>query len=107
MMNWCYFKKELFHYLDTTLKYGLYDAAILHVGINDLLNSNNTSIVDELISNLKSMPLKCLLIGISKVAVYGIVSNNRMSDKFEVDINRKTARICREKMLILMNIVNI
>ena len=31
--------KELLHYVDHTLKDGIYNTAIIHVGVNDLLNN--------------------------------------------------------------------
>ena len=35
--------KELLHYMDPTLKDGIYNTAIMHVGVNDLLNNKNTN----------------------------------------------------------------
>ena len=32
--------KELLHYMDPTLKDGIYNTAIIDVGVNDLLNKN-------------------------------------------------------------------
>ena len=46
--------KELLHYVDPTLKDGIYNTAIIHVGVNDLLNNKNTNKVEELVNNLKS-----------------------------------------------------
>ena len=34
--------KELLHYVDPTLRDGIYNTAIIHVGVNDLLNNKNT-----------------------------------------------------------------
>ena len=83
--------KELLHYVDPTLKDGIYNAAIIHVGVNDLLNNKNTSKVDELVNNLKSTAIKCISNGIAKVVVSGIVINNKMPDSFVVDVNKKGA----------------
>ena len=46
--------KELLHYVDPTLKDGIYNTAIIHVAVNDLLNNKNTNKVEELVNNLKS-----------------------------------------------------
>ena len=46
--------KELLHYVDPTLKDGIYNTAIIHVGVNKLLNNKNTNKVEELVNNLKS-----------------------------------------------------
>ena len=35
--------KELLHYMDPTLKDGIYNTAIIDVGVNDLLNNKNTN----------------------------------------------------------------
>ena len=83
--------KELLHYVDPTLKDGIYNTAIIHVGVNDLLNNKNTNKVDELVNNLKSTTIKCISNGIAKVVVSGIVINNRMSDSFVGDVNKKIA----------------
>ena len=83
--------KELLHYVDPTLKDGIYNTAIIHVGVNDLLNNKNTNKVDELVNNLKSTAIKCISNGIAKVVVSGIVINNRMSDSFVGDVNKKIA----------------
>ena len=46
--------KELLHYVDPTLKDGINNTAIKHVGVNDLLNNKNSNKVDKLVNNLKS-----------------------------------------------------
>ena len=59
--------------MDPTLKDGIYNAAIIHVGVNDLLNNKNTNKVVELVNNLKSTAIKCISNSIAKVVVSGIV----------------------------------
>ena len=61
------------------------------MGVNDLLNNKNNDKVDELVNNLKSTVIKCILNGIAKVVVSGIVINNKISDSFVVDVNKKIA----------------
>ena len=73
------------------LKDGIYNTASIHVGVNDLLNNKNNDKVDELVNNLKTTVIKCILNGIAKVVVSGIVINNKISDSFVVDVNKKTA----------------
>ena len=72
-------------------KDGIYNTANIHVGVNDLLNNKNNDKVDELVNNLKSTVIKCILNGIAKVVVSGIVINNKISDSFVVDVNKKIA----------------
>ena len=39
--------KEMLHYIEPTLEIGFYDSAILHVGVNDLLNNRSPSSADD------------------------------------------------------------
>ena len=42
-----------------TWETGFYGSAILHVGVNDLLNDKSPSITDKLLSNLINVVNKC------------------------------------------------
>ena len=98
--------KELLHYVDPTLRDGIYNTAIIHVGVNDLLNNKNTNKVDELVTILKSTAIKCISNGIAKVVVSGIVINNKMSDSFVEDVNKKIAMMCKKNSLVCMDYAN-
>ena len=52
------------------------------------------------------MAIKCILNGIAKIVVSGIVINNKMSDSF-VDVNKKVAMMCKKNSLIYMDNANI
>ena len=74
--------KEFPHYFERiftpTLEDGNFDVAILHFGVNDLLqNRKQSKAVDELITNLKKTATKCMSFRVSKVIVSGIVSNKK------------------------------
>ena len=99
--------KELLHYVDPTLKDGIYNTAIIHVGVNDLLNNKSTNKVDELVKNLESTAIKCISNGIAKVVVSGIVMNNKMSDSFIGDVNKEIAMMCKKNSLVYMDNANI
>ena len=99
--------KELLHYVDPTLKDGIYNTAIIHVGVNDLLNNKSTNKVDELVKNLESTAIKCISNGIAKVVVSGIANNNKMSDLFIADVNKKIAMMCKKNSLVYMDNANI
>ena len=47
------------HYIELTLETGFCDSAILHVGVNDLLNNKSPSSTDDLVSNLVEIVNKC------------------------------------------------
>ena len=99
--------KELLHYVDPTLRDGIYNTAIIHVGVNDLLNNKSTNKVDELVKNLESTAIKCISNGIAKVVVSGIANNNKMSDLFIGDVNKKIAMMCKKNSLVYMDNANI
>ena len=95
------------HYVDPTLKDGIYNTTIIQVEVNYLLNSKNTNKVDELVKNLKSTAIKCISNGIAKFVVSGIVINNKMSESFVVDVNKKIAMTCKENSLVYIGNANI
>ena len=94
--------KELLHYVDPTLKDGIYNTAIIHVGVNDLLNNKNTNKVDELIKNLESTPIKFISNGIAKVVVSGIVINKKCLIRFQ-----EIAMMYKKNSLVYMDNANI
>ena len=52
------------HYIELTLETGFCDSAILHVGVNDLLNNKSPSSTDDLVSNLVEIVNKCKSFGV-------------------------------------------
>ena len=70
--------KGLLHYIDATLEESNFEVAVIHVGVNDLMNSNNS--VDKLLKDIYSMGEKCKSSGVKKVFTSGIVKNNRIND---------------------------
>ena len=65
--------KEILHYLDLHLTNSSADAVILHVGVNDLLEDNSQSKIENLGKNLRSMVEKCHTYGIKNVFISGLV----------------------------------
>ena len=51
--------KQMLHYIDIHLKDKSVDTAILHVAVNDLLNDNSQSNVDNLMLNIHKIIEKC------------------------------------------------
>ena len=49
--------KELLYYVEPTLKNKKFDDALLHVGVNDLLNDESQDSVQNLMDNLKQIGL--------------------------------------------------
>ena len=53
-----FLKGELLHYMDPTLAEGNYDTAIVHVGINDIINDDSSTKVENLVLNLEKIVIK-------------------------------------------------
>ena len=70
--------KEILHYLDVHLTNSSPDAVILHVGVNDLLEDNSKSKIENLEKNLRSMVDKCHNYGVKNVFISGLVYTTRI-----------------------------
>ena len=70
--------KELLYYVEPTLKSKKFDAALLHVGVNDLLNDESQDYVQILLDNLKQLGLKCKSAGVTRILISGIVVNKKL-----------------------------
>ena len=63
--------KEILHYLDVQLTNSSANVVILHVGVNDLLEDNSQSKIENLRKNLRSMVENCHTYGIRNVFILG------------------------------------
>ena len=70
--------KEMLYYIEPTLETGFYDSAILHMGVNDLLNDKSPSSNDNLVSNLVNIVNKCKSFRVMGLFVSGIAFNKRL-----------------------------
>ena len=59
--------KQMLHYIDIHLEDKFIDTALLHVGVNDLLNDNCKSNVDNLMSNIYKIVEKCKRVGVTNI----------------------------------------
>ena len=87
--------KELLHYIDATLEESNFEVAVIHVGVNDLMNSNDS--VDKLLKDIYSMGEKCKSSGVKKVFISGIVKNDRINDFIIQEVNRKIHDDCQKE----------
>ena len=71
--------KQMLHYTDIHLKDKSVDTAILHVAVNDLLNDNSQSNVDNLMSNIHKIIEKCKRVGVRNIFVSDFVYTIRVS----------------------------
>ena len=74
--------KEILHYVNPTLESGNYGSAVLHFGINDLLQKTIGKLdsVENLIENLRKTVVKCMSHGVSKVFMSAFVPNKRIPE---------------------------
>ena len=77
----------MLHYVEPTLKTGYYDTAIVHVGVNDLINDKSPNNTENLTSNLINIVKKCKSFGVKNVP--GIAFNKRLPYPFIKKANEK------------------
>ena len=90
-----------------TLETGFYDSAILHVGVNDLLNDKLPSSIDDLVSDLVDIVNKCKSFGVMDLFVSGIAFDKRLPYTFLNEKLMKKLQICvkrKVQFLLLMEI---
>ena len=88
--------KELLYYVEPTLKNKNLDDALLHVGVNDLLNDQSQDSVQNLLGNLKQISLKCKSAGVKRILISGIVVNNKLTSAYMSSVNQRISNMCRE-----------
>ena len=93
--------KELLYYVEPTLKNKELDYALLHVGVNNLLNDESQDSVQNLLDNLKQIGLKCKSAGVKRVSVSGIVTNNKLTSAYISSVNWCISNMCRDNSYCL------
>ena len=88
--------KELLYYVEPALKNKKFNDALLHVGVNDLLNDERQDFVQNLLDNLKQIGLKCKSAGVKKVLISGIVVNNKLKSAYISIVNQRISDTCRD-----------
>ena len=82
--------------MEPTLKNKKFNDALLHVGVNDLLNDERQDFVQNLLDNLKQIGLKCKSAGVKKVLISGIVVNNKLKSAYISSVNQRISDTCRD-----------
>ena len=85
------------HYVNPTLESGNYYSAVLHFGVNDLLQKtiSKSDLVENLIENIRKTPVKCMSHEVSKVFVSAIVRNKRIPESLLEEVNEKISFMCK------------
>ena len=98
---------ELFHYMDTTLAEGNYDTAIVHVGINDIINNDSSTKVEDLVLNLEKIAIELKKYGIKNLCLSGLVFTTRVYLPLLNQVNKCVLDICKAHNISFINNDNI
>ena len=99
--------KEMLHYIEPTLETGFYDSAILHVGVNDLLNNRSPSSTDDLVSSFVKIVDKCKSFGVMDLSVSVIAFNKSLQYTVIKKVNEKIVDMCKKNGLVFIDNGNI
>ena len=84
--------KEILHYIDSTLEEHSFNAAVIHVGTNDLINNSNA--VNNVAENTRKIARKCKQYGIEKIFISGLVTTTRYPESVRIETNTLIESIC-------------
>ena len=77
--------------MDATLQDNLFEVAVIHIGINDIVNNKNSLNTDHMLENIKNIALKCKWYGIQKVLISGLLTTKQ--DVIE-EVNKLIKKMC-------------
>ena len=98
---------ELLYYVEPTLQNKNSDDALLHVGVNDLLNDESQDSVQNLLDNLRHIGLKCKSAGVKRVLISAIVINNKLTSAYISSVNQRISNMCRDNSFVFIDNNNI
>ena len=84
---------DLLFYIEPTPGEGRFDTAIIHVGINDLLN--NTAGTEVLLQNILNIAARCKMHGINKIFLSSVPNTHKGSSDLIVKLNLDISNICK------------
>ena len=99
--------KDFPYYAEPTLKNKTFDAVLLHVGVNDLVNDQSQDSVQNLVGNLKQIGLKCKSAGVRRILISGIVVNNKLPSAYISVVNQRLFNMCQENLFVFIDNNNI
>ena len=97
----------MLHYIEPTLEAGFCDSAILHVGVNELLNNKSPSSTDDLVSNLVEIVNKCKSFRVMDPFFSRIAFNKRLPYNIIQNVNEKIVDMCKKNGIVLIDNGNI
>ena len=93
--------------MDPTLAEVNYDTTIVHVGINDFINDNSSTNVENLVLNLEKIAIKLKKYGIKNVCLSGLVFTTRIYLPLLNQVNKCVLDICKAHNISFINNDNI
>ena len=99
--------RHLTHYVVPTLDEKFFDTAIIHVGINDMLNDCGKRKQDELCNNIIRIIKLCEDSGISRILISGLVQSSKVSPDVIDQVNKSLKEICLTNDLVFIDNSNI
>ena len=83
------------HYANPTLEESEFDVAIIHVGINDLLNcEGDIDQINNILRNIEQIVYKCRQYGVKNIFLSGLVITNRLPEQLMKEFNKSARNIC-------------
>ena len=98
---------ELLNYIDSTLAERNYDTTIVHVGINDIINDDSSTKVENLVLNLEKIAIKLKKYGIKNVCLSGLVFTTRIYLPLLNQVNKCVLDIFKAHNISFINNDNI
>ena len=99
--------EKLLYYVEPTSKNKKFDNALLHVGVNDLLNDESQDSVQNLLDNMKQTGLNCKSAGVKRILIPGIVVNNKLTSAYISIVNQCISNMCRDNSFVFIDNNNI
>ena len=93
--------------MDPTLAEVNYDTTIVHVGINDFINDNSSTNVENLVLNLEKIAIKLKKYEIKNVCLSGLVFTTRVYLPLLNQVNKCVLDICKAHNISFINNDNI
>ena len=91
---------HLNHQILPTLYEDQPDAAIIHVGINDILNGID---VNYIVNEIGKVGITCKQNGVNDVIISGVTYSRRVNNAIIDEVNKKLEELCLQHDFFLMN----
>ena len=88
--------KDLLHYIDTTLEEQNFEAAIIHIGINDTLCDRSSRQINLFLQNIKEIGKKCKSYKVKYVFISSLTFNSRIFHRLLNEATEMIERVCLE-----------